>query len=362
MIEFIWPWAITLLPLPLLTRFLLPAKNTLQDAALYVPFLNDFDVVTHSQPAINKNVLIITTTTLAWCLLILATMRPQWLGEPVALPVSGRDLMMAVDLSGSMQVEDFKINGRTVNRLQATKYVASEFIKQRKGDRLGLILFGEQAYLQTPLTFDRKTVNTLLQEAQIGLAGKATAIGDAIGLAIKRLIATNKQNTLHENNQPESKVLILLTDGANTAGEITPLKAAELAAQNGLKIYTIGIGADEMVRYSFFGTQRINPSADLDEKTLTAIAEQTGGKYFRARDTQQLAQIYELLNKLEPTEKDQQHFRPVSALYVWPLTAAFIIAILISLTKLTAGLSLASLIKNMRQPINPRYKNKEQYK
>ena len=356
MIQFIWPWAVAFLPLPLLVRFLLPEKNSLQDAALYVPFINDFDTAAHSKQNVNKNIFVIIMLTLAWCLLVLAAMRPQWLGEPVALPVSGRDLMLAVDLSGSMQAEDFKINGRTVNRLQATKYVASEFIKQRKGDRLGLILFGEQAYLQTPLTFDRKTVNTLLQEAQIGLAGKATAIGDAIGLAIKRLIAENGQPTSPQNKNINSRVLILLTDGANTAGEITPLKAAELAAKNGLKIYTIGIGADEMIRYSFFGAQRVNPSADLDEKTLTAIAEQTGGKYFRARDTQQLAQIYELLNKLEPTEKDQQHFRPVSALYVWPLAAAFIIALLISLVKLTAGLSFRWLFSNTNRRAGNNYK------
>jgi len=222
-----------------------------------------------------------------------------------------------------MQMEDFKIKGKTVNRLEATKYVAHEFIDKRVGDRVGLILFGRQAYLQTPLTFDRKTVNTLLLEAEIGLAGKETAIGDAIGLAIKRL----------KDKDKESRVLILLTDGENTAGEITPLKAAELAALNDLKIYTIGIGADEIIRRTFFGTQRINPSADLDEKTLTAIATKTGGRYFRARDTKGLQKIYALLNKLEPTEKESQHFRPISALYYWPLTGAFIIAVLISLFK-----------------------------
>ncbi len=346
MIQFIWPWAAAFLPLPLLVRFFLPAKNTLQDAALYVPFLNDFNTASSPQQNITKNIFTIIMVTLAWCLLVLAAMRPQWLGDPIALPVSGRDLMMAVDLSGSMQVEDFKINGQTVNRLQATKYVANEFIQQRKGDRLGLILFGEQAYLQTPLTFDRKTVNTLLQEAQIGMAGKATAIGDAIGLAIKRLSVKKSQNKSQQTNIAKSRVLILLTDGANTAGEITPLKAAELAAQQGLKIYTIGIGADEMIRYSFFGAQRINPSADLDEKTLTAIAEQTGGKYFRARDTKQLAQIYNLLNKLEPTEKESQHFRPVNALYVWPLGIAFILALVTSMLKIMAGWSLTSLFKS----------------
>lgn len=323
MIQFIWPWAIALLPLPLIIYFILPAKSDLQDAALRVPFMNDFNDVATSQSNINKKPWLIILAALAWCLLILAAMRPQWLGESVELPVSGRDLMLAVDLSGSMQMEDFKVKGQTVNRLEATKYVAKQFIDKRVGDRVGLILFGRQAYLQTPLTFDRKTVNTLLLESAIGLAGKETAIGDAIGLAIKRLKEKDK----------ESRVLILLTDGANTAGQITPIKAAELAALNGLKIYTIGIGADEIIRQSFFGTQRINPSADLDEKTLTAIATKTGGRYFRARDTKELQKIYSLLNKLEPTEKETQQFRPISALYYWPLAAAFIIVILISLFK-----------------------------
>ncbi len=327
MIQFIWPWIAVLLPLPILIRFLLPAKNSLKDAALRIPFMDDFKGSISTESTTKKNTPLMLLAVLAWCLLILAATRPQWLGEPVELPVSGRDLMMAVDLSGSMQVEDFTINGRTVNRLQATKYVASKFINSRQGDRIGLILFGRQAYLQTPLTFDRKTVNTFLQEAAIGLAGQETAIGDAIGLAIKRLV--NLDNPESDNTQ--SRVLILLTDGANTAGEITPIKAAELAATNHLKIYTIGIGADEMIRQSFFGAQRINPSADLDEKTLKAIADKTGGRYFRARDTDELKKIYSLLNKLEPTEKESQSFRPITALYYWPLSIAVVMAFIISL-------------------------------
>lgn len=334
MIQFIWPWAATLLPLPLIAYFALPARNVIEDAALRVPFMDDFNNIATSTTSLRKKPWLILLATLAWCLLILAAMRPQLLGDAVELPVSGRDLMLAVDLSGSMQMEDFQIQGQTVNRLQAIKYVASDFIDKRVGDRVGLILFGRQAYLQTPLTFDRKTVNTLLLEAQIGLAGNETAIGDAIGLAIKRL----------KDKDKESRVLILLTDGANTAGEISPLKAAELAALNGLKIYTIGIGADEIIRRSFFGNQRINPSADLDEKTLTAIAKKTGGRYFRARDTKDLQKIYALLNKLEPTEKESQHFRPISALYYWPLGAAFLLAILISLFKIGSS-QLGSLFR-----------------
>lgn len=330
MIQFIWPWLAVLLPLPLLVRFLLPAKNTLKDAALRIPFMDDFNAIASTDKVTKKKTSLMLLATIAWCLLILAATRPQWLGDPVELPISGRDLMMAVDLSGSMQVEDFKINGQTVNRLQATKYVASQFINSRQGDRIGLILFGRQAYLQTPLTFDRKTVNTLLQEAAIGLAGQETAIGDAIGLAIKRLV--NLDNTEEDS---QSRVLILLTDGANTAGEISPIKAAELAATNNLKIYTIGIGADEMIRQSFFGAQRINPSADLDEKTLKAIAAKTGGRYFRARDTNELKKIYSILNKLEPTEKESQSFRPIKALYYWPLSIAILIAFIISLIEIS---------------------------
>jgi len=223
-----------------------------------------------------------------------------------------------------MEEKDFIVNNEAVDRLTATKVVASQFIAKRVGDRLGLILFGTNAYLQTPLTFDRKTVQILLNEAALGLAGESTAIGDAIGLAIKRL----------KSQEASSRVLILLTDGANTAGNVTPLKAAELAAEHQLKIYTIGIGADEMIIKSFFGARKVNPSRDLDEKTLTAIAEKTGGQYFRARDTAELTKIYQLLDELEPVEKDKQYFRPRSELFFWPLGLALIMTFLISAVRL----------------------------
>lgn len=318
MIHFDWLWAFAALPLPLLIYKLLPAAPRQNEAALHVPFMHDFESYS-ADKADNSSKLILIISILAWCLLVIASARPQWLGDSVELPVSGRDLMLAVDLSGSMEVEDFKINGQIVDRLTATKSVASEFIKRREGDRIGLILFGKKAYLQTPLTFDRETVSTLLNESVIGLAGKETAIGDAIGLAVKRL----------EKEDINSRVLILLTDGANTAGEVTPIKAAELAQQYQLKIYTIGIGADEMIVRSIFGSRRVNPSADLDEKTLTAIAEKTNGKYFRARNTQQLENIYQLLDELEPVEKETQNFRPTTALFFWPLAASLLLCGLI---------------------------------
>ena len=319
MFELQWPWALALLPLPWLVWRGLPRSESHQDAALRVPYIEDFSAAGSIGAGGNASRSLKLLLLLAWSLLVLATSRPLWVGDPLELPVSGRDLMLAVDLSGSMEIDDFEVQGRRVDRLTATKVVAREFIERRKGDRLGLILFGEQAYLQTPLTFDLQTVNTLLMEAAIGLAGKSTAIGDAIGLAIKRL----------KDNPRQNRVVILLTDGANTAGEITPLKAAELAAGHGLKIYTIGIGADEMLQRSLFGERKVNPSIDLDEKTLTAIAEKTNGRYFRARDTEELETIYAELNRLEPVEVEHQTFRPVKALYMWPLAMALALAALI---------------------------------
>ena len=311
MIHFVWPWAFILLPLPWLIYKFWPPALAAEEAALWVPSLSPFAGVQH-QRSRRKGRWQLPLALCCWLLLLGATARPQWLGEPVELPVSGRDLLLAVDLSGSMQTEDFYLDGKTVDRLTALKAVAGKFIQQRIGDRLGLILFGDQPYVQVPLTFDRRTVEQLLDEAAIGLAGQKTAIGDAIGLAVKRL----------EGGAGEEQVLILLTDGANTAGQLKPLKAAELAAAEGLKIYTIGLGAETMEVRGFFFNQTVNPSADLDEETLTAIAQQTGGRYFRARDTNQLAKIYAELDRLEPVERDHNVYRPISELYPWPLGLA----------------------------------------
>ncbi len=324
-LHFQWAWAFFFLPLPWLVRILFSPVEQARDAALRVPFLEDFKSLSGGRVGEKYSKLKFWLASFAWILLIISAARPQWVGEAVDIPVSGRDLMMAVDLSLSMEQEDFQLSGQLINRLQASKVVAGDFIERRVGDRIGLILFGERAYLQTPLTFDRKTVRTLLDEAALGLAGKSTAIGDAIGLAVKRLREVEKEV------EEIDKVLILLTDGANTAGVIEPLHAAELAAREGLKIYTIGIGADEMIVRSLFGSRRVNPSRDLDEKTLTAIAEKTGGKYFRARDTQELTKIYSILDELEPVEHDPEQFRPKKALFYWPAGIALLLAMVVLL-------------------------------
>ncbi|MEN8261657.1 MAG: VWA domain-containing protein [Pseudomonadota bacterium] len=323
MIGFDWPWLFLLLPMPLLVRRLLPSAISTEGAALKVPFLDDFLPFSEERGSARGEKWPFWIALVAWGLLILAAARPHWMGEPIEQAISGRDLMMAVDLSGSMQEEDFVVNGRRVDRLTATKRVAGSFIERRSGDRIGLILFGDRAYLQAPLTFDRPTVRILLDESAIGLAGERTAIGDAIGLAVKRL----------RRNREGDRVLILLTDGANTTGHVSPLKAAELASEGGLRIYTIGIGADEMTVRGFFGTRRVNPSVDLDEGTLRGIAEKTGGRYFRARDTAELEKIYGLLDELEPTEKDKRYYRPKTDLYHWPLGAALVLAGLLSASR-----------------------------
>ena len=215
-LTFAWPLVLLLLPLPMLSLRLLPRAASDPSAALRVPFLpllNEAGLFrTGSRPARWRRVVAIV----AWVALVIAAARPQVLGDAVQLPVTGRSLMLAVDISGSMINEDMQLGGRQVSRVTAVKALAADFLQRRSGDRVGLILFGREAYLQAPLTLDRRTVATLLGEAQVGLAGKETAIGDAIGLAVKRL-----------RDQPEqNRVLILLTDGANTAGAVDPRKAA----------------------------------------------------------------------------------------------------------------------------------------
>ncbi|MGB1476834.1 MAG: vWA domain-containing protein, partial [Marinobacter salsuginis] len=252
---------------------------------------------------------------LMWTLLVIALARPQHVGEQVQMPVSGRDLMLVVDISPSMDEQDMVLQGRSINRLQAVKRVLDDFISRRQGDRLGLILFGTEPYVQAPLTFDLETVRTLMREAGLGMAGRATAIGDAVGLATKRL----------RDRPQDQRVVVLLTDGANTAGEITPDKATEIAAAASIRLYTIGIGAESMVQRGLLGSRRVNPSRDLDENLLTRMAQQTGGEYFRARSLPELELIYESIDQLEPIELEGKFYRPVTELYVWPVGLAVLL-------------------------------------
>lgn len=332
MLEFTWPYAFLALPLPLLIYRLLP-RAPRQDAALYVPFFSTLSQLqSDSEKLTSSKPLKLLCCTLIWLLLVIASSRPQWLGEPVQLPSSGRDLMLSVDISGSMEAQDMIIGNRQASRIDVVKAVVGDFITRREGDRLGLILFAAHAYIQAPLTFDRQTIGTLLEEAEIGIIEEsATAIGDAIGLAI-----------IHLRNRPEnSRVLVLLTDGVNNAGAISPEQAGQLARTENIKVYTIGIGADQLVRRSFFGSRIVNPSTELDEETLTQIAESTGGRYFRARDVNDLIEVYEELDRLEAIEQDEQTYRPSRVLFYWPLGGAVIISFLLALFSIP-GLLLGS--------------------
>ena len=312
MIEWLWPLAFLLVPAPILVRWLIKASKKKQPA-LTVPSLEGFSGLSSNESfSATLSTVKLIILWLAWILLIAAVARPQWVGEMVSLPTTGRDLMLAIDISGSMATEDMQVNNDYVDRLSVVKAVISQFLDARKGDRVGLVLFGTNAYVQAPLTFDLKSVKKLMIEAPVGIAGGKTAIGDAIGLTVKRL----------RERQNEEKVVILLTDGANNVGEIPPIKAAELASVDGIKIYTIGVGAEEMRVPSLFGSlagRTTNPSADLDEETLSKIAEATQGRYFRAKDTNTLSQIYELIDKLEPIEQEPETYRPFQVLYYWPL-------------------------------------------
>lgn len=318
MFEFAWPWVFLLAPLPWLLRYLLPDADN-GDAALRVGFLDELQALSGRRaraalPGWRQQAPLVAI----WLLLLCATARPQWVGEPLPLPASGRDLLLAVDVSGSMDYADMQWDDEPISRLELVKRLLGDFIEGRRGDRVGLILFGSQAYLQAPLTFDRNTVRTWLDEALIGIAGKNTAIGDAIGLAVKRL----------RQRPADSRVLVLVTDGASNGGALEPMTAARLAAEEGVRIYTIGIGADPQ-QDGVLGVFGFSSSLDLDEPTLRGIAEATGGEYFRARNQSELEQIETTLDRLEPVAQQPILARPALALYPWPLALALLGSLLL---------------------------------
>ena len=319
MLEFAWPLALVLLPLPWLLRSLMPPLRK-PASALRVPFLQRFErmpentLVTSSQPA--------GPYMLIWALLIVALMRPELPGDPLPQTVSGRDIMLAVDLSGSMSFRDMQLDGQEADRLTVLKALLDAFIQRREGDRMGLILFASDAYVQAPLTHDLNTVRQWLDEAFIGLAGRQTAIGDAMGLAIKRL----------QDQPSQNRVLLLVTDGANNAGRMLPLQAARLAAAEGIRIFTIGVGSENPMAGSLEGlfSFSADPSIDLDEPTLQEIALLTDGMYFRAGDSESLQRIYQRIDQLEPALRQTRPLRSVSALYHWPLLAALLLGFILA--------------------------------
>ena len=304
---------------PLLVARLAPRAPDAAGAPIRVPYFEEAlawsSRTSGSGPRLRRAVAL-----LAWGLLVLAAARPQWVGDPVSLPVQGRDLMLALDLSGSMREQDMKSGTGFEARLDVVKRVAGDFVARRAGDRVGLILFGTRAYLQAPFTLDLETVSEMISETVLGLAGEQTAIGDAIGLAVKRL----------RERPTEERVLVLLTDGADTASQVDPLSAARFAATEGITIHAVGVGADEEAAARWFGAQRRRARSVLDESTLQTIADMTGGRYFRARDAAELEEIYRLIDVLEPVAGDDEVFRPTRDLFHWPLGLSVVLFVLIT--------------------------------
>ena len=312
MLTFAHPWLFLLLPLPWLVRKLLPGHHE-RKAAVRVPFMQRLSRLVGLQPGSDVAVAGRRTSqwlvlSLTWLLIVVAMTRPQWLEEPIIKELPMRDLLVAVDLSGSMEAQDFTdADGNVVDRLTAVKQVLDTFFARRDGDRVGLILFGSAAFVQVPFTDDLEVVRELLQEAQIRMLGPRTMLGDAIGLSIN----------LFERSEVEERVLIVLTDGNDTGSLVPPERAAEIARDNGVVVHTIAIGDPGAV-----GEQA------LDEKTLKNIAALTGGGYFHANDTEELEAIYDHLDEINPRQVETQSYRPLTDLYHWPLAASILMTLL----------------------------------
>ncbi len=307
MFHLAWPWVSIALILPWLLRGFLPAVPPSSRLSIRVPFADQHTEISSFRSVRPASNWLLIALVAAWGALVLAAARPQWIGEPVSIPITGRDLMLVLDVSASMGEQDEFADGQRMDRYSSVKSVALEFIENRRGDRFGLILFGSKPYLQVPLTFDRAMASTFLREAMIGLAGSGTAIGDALGLALHTL----------RGRPAKSRVAILLTDGENNAGQLDPVTVAMYCAEHDLKVHTIGLGND----------------AELDRGTLREIARLTGGRYFDARDPQTLARVYAQIDVLEPATERNEVLRSAKELFHWPLTCALLLGLVIVIAR-----------------------------
>ncbi len=332
MFNFAWPWFVLLLPLPWLVRKFAPSRGTRsaeqQTSVLLHPAVARLQTAFVALAPISGIASFMQNLLLAvlWASLVVTIMRPQWLEEQTQVVSPGYDLMLAVDASRSMEALDFTVDGRRVNRMAVVKGVVGRFIEQRRGDRVGLIIFGDNAYLQSPLTLDGEAVRTMLDSAVPRMAGDATAIGDSVGLAVKKL-----------RERPEgSRILILLTDGENTAGSLPPLEAARLASHYDIRIYTIGVGSKGKVPFRE-GGRLVMADMQIDEDLLRDMAGITGGAYFRATDTQALEEIYRRIDALEKTEAETRSTMIPQPLFRWPLGVALLALFLLGGLSLRRG-------------------------
>ena len=312
MFEFDASWAFALLPAPLLIWWWLPAYKEQQDS-IRVPFFEQLASAIGVEPArggvlLRKNLFQRVLAPLVWVLILGALARPQFVEPPIEKIESARDLMLAIDLSGSMDTRDmFDASGERINRLEMVKLVLDDFIARREGDRIGVIVFGTQAFLQAPFTQDHELVRTLLEQTEPRIAGPQTTIGDAIGLSVK----------VFDASEARDKVLILLTDGNDTGSRVPPKKAAEIAASSEVTIYTVAVGDPEAAG-----------EAKMDLDVLETIASTTGGAAFFAEDRAELEDIYRRIDALTPEEIETTSYRPTRPLYYWPLGLAVILTIL----------------------------------
>ena len=323
--HFAYPQMFWLLLLPFVFRAILPAVRGLHGDALRVPFLKDIErinikaggVWNTTAPTIKKSPLNKIVLFLIWALLVTAVARPLWVGKPVRLPAMSRDILLVVDISTSMLEQDFVLGNNRVDRLTAVKKTATDFIRKRVDDRIGLVLFGSLAYVQAPITYDKKSVEEILLATDAGMAGNSTSIGDAIGASLK---------SLRSSSNLDKKVIILLTDGENNSGRLSLAQAIKLAKDENVKIYTIGVGAEKSLINSIFGINLSMPSG-LDEESLAQIAKETEGSYFRAKNTQSLEKIYAEIDKLEANENEAKFVRDVQERFYIPLSAALLLSL-----------------------------------
>ncbi len=328
MINFAYPSALWFLFLPLLAYVVLPKAAQMYGEALKVPFAADIAQINaqtgrglYAPAGRHLSFGRFLVAVLMWLCVVAALCRPQWVGEPLRAKNNGRDILLVVDISTSMNEPDFAYQGRRFDRLTAVKNVVSQFVDRRVEDKIGLVLFGTRAYMQVPLTYDRQALKNVLLATDAGMAGDSTAIGDAIGVALKNLAA--------EDNKPENKVIVLLTDGENNDGKLSLAQAINLAKQEKIKVYTIGVGSDEA---SFFGGLfRVPVNSGLDEESLQQLADETKGTYFRAKDLSSLLQVYDAIDKLEPEAQEGRFVQETRELFYYPAAAALLMFVLLML-------------------------------
>lgn len=299
---FAWWWMFAALPLILLLLFLPVVRGVV--AAVYVPFKRIAPAAGATPGQWLSRILLVLT----WVLLVVAVSRPQLASDEVIDNRFVRNLVLSIDISESMLREDMQVNGRLVNRLEALKVALDRFIAKRKGDQLALVVFADNAYVQSPLSYDTDAIATLVDELVIGLAGKRTSIGDALVLAIK-VIENNPVADRHNSS------IVLLSDGENTWGSVSPQDAMQLAQERGIVVHTIGFGSNR------FGHE-------LDESTLRAIAQQTKGKFFRATNTGELSKVYAAIDKLNQVKIDTYAYKKHKEIYYWPLLGALFTAMM----------------------------------